>query len=87
MPLRSEGSTFDVQSLLLLGIGLSPITVSRDGIQQLHSFQKTHRFHGCNTAATLVLNVFAKDDKIVWHGHLFTHLYALHDDDENLGKQ
>ena len=38
-------------------------------------------------AATLVLDVFANDDKIVWSGHLFTHLFALHDDDESLGEQ
>ena len=38
-------------------------------------------------AATLVLDVFANDDKIVLRGHLFTHSFALHDDDESLGKK
>ena len=38
-------------------------------------------------AATLVLDVFANDDKIVWRGHLFTHSFDLHDDDESLGER
>jgi hypothetical protein len=49
--------------------------------------EKLTELTGRNTAATLVLDVFANDDKIVWRGHLFTHSFALHDDDESLGKQ
>ena len=49
--------------------------------------EKLTELTGRNTAATLVLDVFANDDKIVWRGHLSTHSFAPHDDDESLGEQ
>ena len=89
MPLRSEGSTFGVRLLRLLGEGPFPTKVSRVGMQQLCSCGKTNvtLTELTGRAAPLILDVFANDDKIFWRGHLFTHLFALHDDDESLGEQ